>query len=379
MLCILYVTAVGALLGIAGILIERTLPPTVPRRWLWCVIMPISIALPGYYRAHHTWSVSAAVEQPTALSASDHALGSTSHGPPATAWWARIGAYDPIITWAWPLASALLIICGLSNAWRVSRVVRRSRRRRDHPATPAVVDGVPVVVTDRLGPATAGLWRSRVLVPRWVLALSPVQRRYVLRHEEEHRVAHDAHLVFAASLTVILMPWNLALWWQLRRLRLAVEMDCDHRVVRALGDATAYGELLLKVAHAASRGPRLHTAFLGGAGMLERRLRGLLAPAPLRQAHRFLLPAVACALLFVVLSMPHPVVAPGADPRDATNTGTMSTAVGPQDVTGSPAPVSAKQSHGSRTSEMTMRSDGVPALAPTKVREATTNEVPRTH
>ena len=37
------------------------------------------------------------------------------------------------------------------------------------------------------------------------------------------------------------MPWNLALWWQLRRLRLAVEMDCDNRVVAALGDPNPYG------------------------------------------------------------------------------------------------------------------------------------------
>jgi beta-lactamase regulating signal transducer with metallopeptidase domain len=103
------------------------------------------------------------------------------------------------------------------------------------------------------------------------------------------------------------MPWNLALWWQLRRLCLAIEMDCDNRVVAELGDATAYGELLLRIAQATSRGPRLQPAFLGGMGSLERRLTGLLAPAPLRYVQRVLLPTLALGLLLLVLSMPHPV------------------------------------------------------------------------
>jgi hypothetical protein len=65
--------------------------------------------------------------------------------------------------------------------------------------------------------------------------------------------------------------------------------------------------LLFKVAQASSRGPRLQPAFLG-AGLLERRLTALLAPTPLRHVQRFLLPAVACVLLFIVLTLPHPVL-----------------------------------------------------------------------
>jgi beta-lactamase regulating signal transducer with metallopeptidase domain len=204
-------------------------------------------------------------------------------------------------------------------------VVSVSRRQRGDAGGPAVVDGVPVVVTDSMGPATVGLFRSRVLVPRWVLALPGVQRQYVLRHEEEHRRSHDARLLFVASLPLILMPWNLALWWQLRRLCLAVEMDCDNRVVSRLGDATAYGELLLKVAQAASRGPRLQPALLGGMGSLERRLTALLAPTPLRYLQRFLLPAVAIGLLFVVLLMPHPVLPTGPHAHVTTTSGATTT------------------------------------------------------
>jgi bla regulator protein BlaR1 len=307
MLCILYVIAVGICLGIVGVLLERILPPTWPRRWMWCVIIVASIGLPGYYRVHHNWSVVQALSPP-ATAHSGHVTGVASLSVLSPAWWTHAESYNRTINRLWLGTSALLLFLGLANAWRVFRLVGRSRRTRGVPAGPAVVDGVPVVLTDSLGPATVGFWRTRVLVPRWVLALPGAQRQYVLHHEDEHRTAHDAHLLLVASLTLILAPWNLALWWQLRRLRLAVEMDCDNRVVSALGDPVAYGALLLKVAQAASRGPRLQPALLGGIGMLEHRLTVLLAPTPLRHIQRVLLPAMALALLIVVLSMPHPVL-----------------------------------------------------------------------
>jgi beta-lactamase regulating signal transducer with metallopeptidase domain len=255
---------------------------------MWCVALVISVALPGYYRNHHNWTVGQ-VPADTQL---------------ATGWWARLESLDSGIEMFWLISSALLIAWGIANAVRVALIIRKARKESRNPSN---VDEVPVVVTDLAGPATLGLWNTRVLVPRWVLALPRSQRRYVLRHEEEHRKAHDSRLLFVASLSLVLMPWNLALWWQLRRLSLAVEMDCDHRVVEALGDAQAYGELLLKVAEASSRTPSLQPALLG-AGMLERRLTRLVAPTPLRLAQRFIFPALAVGLLFMVLQMPHPVL-----------------------------------------------------------------------
>jgi beta-lactamase regulating signal transducer with metallopeptidase domain len=219
--------------------------------------------------------------------------------------------FDTSINRVWLTTSALLILWGLVSAWQVSRVVWLSRRQRAANGI-ATIDGIPVVVTDKMGPATVGFWHSRVLLPRWVLALPGEERRYVVRHEEEHRRAQDGRLLFVMSLPLILMPWNLAMWWQIRRLCLAVEMDCDNRVVNRLGDATAYGELLLKVARATSGGPRLQPAFLGGVGTLERRLTALLAPTPLRHVQRFLLPAAALGLLVVVLLLPHPVLGKGS-------------------------------------------------------------------
>jgi bla regulator protein BlaR1 len=309
-LCILYVTAVGMLLGVAGVLVERALPASFARRWLWCVIIPASVALPGYYRWHHmvtVGEVQQAVQTPLT-----EMLGMGSLTALDPAWWAQVETLDTAINRLWLGATALLLLWGVASAWRVYRVISLSRRARGDASGPAIVDGVPVLVTDLVGPATVGLLRSRVLLPRWVLALPGSQRQYVVRHEEEHRKAHDALLLFVASLPLLLMPWNLAMWWQLRRLCLAVEMDCDNRVVGALGDATAYGELLLKVAEASSGGLRLQPALLGGMGSLERRLTVLLAPTPLRYVQRFLLPAFAFGLLLVVAWMPHPVLRHGS-------------------------------------------------------------------
>lgn len=301
MLCILYVNAVGVLLGIAGISIERLLPTTAPRRWLWCLIIPASMFVPGFYRLHHNWIVTDGVP------ATDLSIAADFRN-----WWARTGSIDSAINRVWWTVSLVLLVWGVANALRVAFLVALSRRQAGTRKSP-VVDGVPVVVTDQLGPATVGVMRSRVLVPRWVLALPGMQRRYVLRHEEEHRRAHDVHLLLFASLPLLLMPWNLAMWWHLRRLSLAVELDCDNRVVNALGDAPAYGELLLTVAQAASRAPRLQPAFLGGAGSLERRLRALVSPTPLRRAQKFLLPVLTVALLFIVVWMPHPILGPNCN------------------------------------------------------------------
>lgn len=305
MVCILYVIAIGTLLGMVGLLIERVLPPsTTSRRWIWCAVIAINMTVPGIYRTQHKSSVTAVLENQVVPSHLGHAVGTASLNALNEGWAARIESLNPMIERVWLISAGILVLWGLATGGRVYFLMARSRRGSESGA-PSVVDGVPVLVTDSIGPATVGVLRSRVVVPQWVLALPRVQRRYVLRHEEEHRTSRDSLLLFVASLTLIVAPWNVALWWQLRRLRLAVEMDCDNRVVSALGDANAYGELLFKVAQAASRGPRLQPAFLG-AGMLERRLIALVAPTPLRHVQRFLLPAAAACLLYLVLSMPHP-------------------------------------------------------------------------
>src|SRR3982751_2017016 len=143
MLCILYVTAVGALLGVAEVLMERVMPAGFARRWLWCVIIPVSVALPGYYRWHHMVSV-AEVQQAVQPSLSQ-TLGVGSLTALDPAWWAQMQSYDMAINRLWMSATALLILWGFTNAWRVYRAISLSRRSYGAKG-PAVVDGVPVLL-----------------------------------------------------------------------------------------------------------------------------------------------------------------------------------------------------------------------------------------
>jgi beta-lactamase regulating signal transducer with metallopeptidase domain len=297
MLCVLYVNVIGAFLTVVGLWAEKVFPITWPRRWLWCAIIGLSLFLPGYARTHNNSSVLAAIE---------HESGAMSWLDPS--WFLRAESMNVWVQGVWATGTLLLLLLGIMNIARVSLLIRSARRKTT--GEPDTVDGVPVIVTDSLGPATAGLFRARVVLPRWVLALPGTQRSYVVRHEAEHKRAHDQHLLFMMSLSLLLTPWNLALWWQLRRLRLAVEMDCDRRVVSVLGNPHAYGELLFKVAEASTRGPRLQPAFLGG-GLLKERLTALLQPAQLRLFQKVLLPALAIGLLLLTLRMPHPVLSAG--------------------------------------------------------------------
>src|SRR5437762_8737402 len=174
MLCILYVIAVGTLLGAVGLLVERALPATAARRWLWCAIIPISMVIPGVYRWRHNWAVTEISAQEPMLPSLSHSLAMASLTPLDRDWWARTESYDQTINQLWIIVSGILVIWGLTNAMRVSHIISLSRDAQGDRHQP-MIDGVPVLVNDVAGPATVGLLRSHVLVPRWVLGLPGIQ------------------------------------------------------------------------------------------------------------------------------------------------------------------------------------------------------------
>jgi bla regulator protein BlaR1 len=312
-LCLLYFAAVAFCLGAAAHLADRALPVTAPRRWLWSLALGGAVFLPPLLSAQHSSHVIDLWGRELVRLPEVDLSGATAHGATSRNWLECSATYGRTLVPFMLGATILLLLWGFANAVRVNRLVRGARGSRTAEGEQTFVDGVAVVVTDGLGPATTGLLRQRVLLPRWVLALPPAQRRYVVRHEEEHRRSHDAGLLCLASLLVALMPWNVPLWWLLRRLQLAIEMDCDRRVVAALGAPADYGELLLSVASAANRGPRLQPALLGGVGMLEQRITALVAPASRGLAYRVGAPLLALALLAIVFSVPHPQPAAHAE------------------------------------------------------------------
>src|SRR5262249_11905491 len=126
----------------------------------------------------------------------------------------------------------------------------------------------------------------------------------VLRHEREHRVARDPYLLFAAALLVALLPWNLALWFAARRLRLAIEVDCDARVLQAHPSAERYGLLLLTVAPRQSAASVLFATMLSESTThLERRILAMQSSLPVARRIKAAAALVATACIALAFTL----------------------------------------------------------------------------
>ncbi|HEY8309674.1 MAG TPA: M56 family metallopeptidase, partial [Gemmatimonadaceae bacterium] len=174
---------------------------------------------------------------------------------------------------AWILASVVLLGWVGAGAIYWSRASRSWRR--------STLDGVDVDLAPSTGPAVLGVLSHRIVIPEWAVAMPPEDRRLVLAHESEHVRSRDPERLAIAMVALILTPWNVALWWCAARLRRAIELDCDARVLRIYPDARKYGYVLLEVA---ARGRNIGplaipmVALLRMPSDLERRLRAISRP-----------------------------------------------------------------------------------------------------
>ena len=178
---------------------------------------------------------------------------------------------DRPLRWAWMIASLALTLFVGVGARRLIALRRRWRQ--------ANVDGRKVLISPTVGPAVVGVWSPSVVLPEWALDVSQHERAMMFAHEEQHMRAGDPALNGLGFLLLVLAPWNLALWWQWRRLRLAVEVDCDARVLAAGCSAVAYGDLLLRVGHQRRRMVGV-AAFGEPVSFLESRIRRMVASVP---------------------------------------------------------------------------------------------------
>jgi len=171
---------------------------------------------------------------------------------------------------------ALSLVMLFAIAWTYARLL--SVRRR---CAAADIEGTTVLVSESAGPAVLGLVRPAVVIPRWVLHSPAEERDLIVRHEREHIIGGDTWLLALSALAVAAMPWNLPLWWQHWRLRLAVETDCDARVLAHGANRRAYGQILIRTA---SRGPFLSwvaPAWGKPASHLQRRILAMTAKRPM--------------------------------------------------------------------------------------------------
>ncbi len=188
-----------------------------------------------------------------------------------------------------PLA-ALWIASSLVGAVVIARGAWALRRDRRTWRTHQLSDG-PVWIAPGVGPAAVGVLRPSVVLPSWALTLAPSELTLVVAHERAHVRARDPLLLAIALGILLAAPWNAALWLAARRLRLAIEADCDRRVLRAYpAGGPGYARLLVDMAERVlaelpptlvGAGPRwaaaVHTALFDPPGMLEQRVVQLLA------------------------------------------------------------------------------------------------------
>jgi len=197
-------------------------------------------------------------------------------GPQSAPWLMRpattyVRTYDTLTALDGYLSVALWcvsVIVGGIFALSIARLVARRRRW-----LPSVVDGAPVLVSDTDGPAVVGFLSGTIVLPRWVVNESERLRRLIVMHEVEHLQAGDARLIVVAAAFVIAQPWNPFAWWLARRLRLAIEIDCDARVLRRGPDVHTYGMLLLEVGTRAPFGGVAAAFSTRPTSSLEERLR----------------------------------------------------------------------------------------------------------
>lgn len=175
---------------------------------------------------------------------------------------------DTVMRDIWIAASVLMsLILALSSMLL---------HRRKHGWSEQRMCGERILVAPDAGPAVVGLVRSRIVVPAWLLQASDEQQQCTIAHERAHLHARDPQLVAIGLLLLLTMPWNPLLWWQFHRLRRAIEVDCDTRVLLGGHDIGAYCETLIQVGQHQSSRVGVMPAMSDSTSFLELRIRHML-------------------------------------------------------------------------------------------------------
>jgi hypothetical protein len=289
----LYAVAVGLVVTVAALAAEQgTRLARRAGRWIWMLAAIVTVAWP--LLAPHNATEPVPVPGTTTPTVATLVLGGLPATPAAIrpAWPLRTvqavqadrAAFDidRLARWGWGMSSALALA-----VFAGAGVVLRRRQRA---FMPGAVAGVSVLVSHDAGPAVVGLLHTRIVVPIWLLNVPHRQQLLIMAHEQAHIDAGDQRLLAAMVLLAVIMPWNIPLWFQLRRLRLAIEVDCDARVLAQGYGVAEYGAALIDAGRASSRLAFMTPAVSASAGFLERRLR-LMLRRPARW-HRIVAPVL---------------------------------------------------------------------------------------
>lgn len=281
---LVYLLVVGGLVALSASALDVAMRRSgLPTRWAWVAalgaLVVFAVASPRRMPVGHSLAVLPQVQDV----ASSAPLASTSTvammfqrgqqwadvalGAAFTAVDASVPrTVTSMIVIAWMAASALVLVLLVCVHGRMARA------RRQWPTTE--LHGTRVRLAPLAGPAVIGVTRPEIVMPRWLLERDVDEQRLVLAHEREHVAARDHLLPIGAWLVAAAMPWHPAVWWMMARLRLAMELDCDARVLRH-GDVKKYGLLLIDIAGRYGGHRTGALALADRSSHLERRLKAM--------------------------------------------------------------------------------------------------------
>ena len=282
----LYSLLVAVLLSLAAHAVDRVVRLRGrATRWVWVACLGATLVVPLVFpRMPRSTMAEPAAFVPATFAVPLDALVTDASAAPA---W----PLPRVLLAVWLLLTGLLVLYGVFAALRLQLARRRWSRGE--------LAGEPVLISADVGPAVVGLIDPAVVVPAWASTLTPGEQRMILAHEHAHIAARDPWLVTLAWLLPAALPWNPLLWWQARRLREAIELDCDARLLSGSDSPVPYAELLLSVGSRTAAAPLAVAALTEPRSLLEKRIRRMFE----RRPHRPVLRAAAWAVVALLAAV----------------------------------------------------------------------------
>lgn len=189
------------------------------------------------------------------------------------------------LAWAWVLAYAIGLAWMLGRLWRgqrsLGRLVRGGARQRQAVGPDMVEVDAPIA------PMLVGPFRPRLLLPRALRDIDPLQRELIVAHELTHWRRGDLWWLTLGAVLQALCWFNPAMGRLRERLSWAQELGCDRDVLRGRRPAErrAYAAALVAQLRMQHRGVQGALAFGGvSPDTLAARVELIRAPGAARHA-----------------------------------------------------------------------------------------------
>jgi beta-lactamase regulating signal transducer with metallopeptidase domain/predicted nucleic acid-binding Zn-ribbon protein len=301
--------------ALAGSLLIPAVAPLLPA---WSLPLPVNLTEAGV--GSQTSPQSAAPAPLPSVRAGDIALAADALAAPSRPLRLADLSWRQWLLAGWMLGFAVGLGRFGNGLWHMFRAVSRARQVTDTRRLDALADArervgcrreVRLLATEDIDiPATVGVLRPVVLVPRQAATWTDERWHAVLLHEVIHVVRLDWPVRMLARIARAMYWFNPLAWWAVSRLDLEQELACDEEVLALGNRASHYACHLLGIARSAVRTPALAVSGLEMArrSQLEERIMTMLKrPHHRRAGTMVLLPAAALVVAMVpAIAAVHP-------------------------------------------------------------------------